>query len=160
MLKEGQKAPDFSLPDVDMRQVKSADFRGEKNLVLFFYPRTGASSCSIVAIEFTEMIQEFQAEKTAVIGINMEDCGCHAAFRDRYDLAVGLLSDESGELCKAFGVWREATAGGERTNVLPCTFIIDREGVIRHVLHDVKPVGHAAQVLELIRSMDEPQEAA
>ena len=161
MLKKGQKAPDFALPDTDMKQAKLTDFKGDKNLVLFFYPKTGASSCSIVAIEFTEMMHEFGAEETAVIGVNMEDCSRHAAFRDRYDLAVRLLSDVNGELCKAFGVWQETDANGNKqASIQPATFIIDKEGFIRHVLHDVKPVGHAEQVLELVQSLDEPLEAA
>ncbi len=56
ILRQGQEAPDFSLVDADMKQVKSSDFKGDQNLVLFFYAKAGASACSIEAIEFTEMI--------------------------------------------------------------------------------------------------------
>lgn len=161
MLRQGQKAPDFSLPDADMKQVKSSDFKGDKNLVLFFYAKAGASACSIEAIEFTEMIGEFGAEDTAVIGINTEDSSRHAAFRERYDLAIRLLSDVSGELCEAFDVWKEKKANEDKQiSIMNSTFIIDKEGAIRHALYDVKPVGHAAEVLDLVRALDEPSEAA
>jgi peroxiredoxin Q/BCP/two-component system osmolarity sensor histidine kinase EnvZ len=99
-------------------------------------------------------MDEFTQLSTQVIGISRDNCVSHAAFRDKHGLTVQLLADTEGEVCKAYDVWREKEKNGEkRMGILRSTFIIDKQGIVRHPLYDVKPKGHAAQIIDLIRKI-------
>jgi len=153
MLAPGQPAPDFSIPDSDMKMVNLSDFRG-KILVLYFYPKDDTTGCTIEAIEFTDLMDEFERLGAAVIGVSKDNCVSHAAFRDRHGLSVRLLADIDGELCEKYDVWREKDVRGEKMmGILRSTFLIDRGQVVRHAIYDVKPKGHASAVLELARGI-------
>jgi len=161
MLTPGHPAPEFSLPDADMSMVNLADFCGSQNLVLFFYPKDMTTGCTIEALEFTNLEQEFQALDTTVLGISRDNCMSHAAFRDEYGLSVRLLADNEGEACEAYGVWQEREKNGEKMMVtVRSTFILDREGIVRYALYDVIPKGHAAKVLELVKGLNQDKGAA
>ena len=89
-----------------------------------------------------------------VIGVSKDTCVSHAAFRDKYGISVRLLADVEGQLCDAYGVWQEKEKHGEkRMGIVRSTFVVDADGKIRHALYDVKPKGHAEQVLELVRGL-------
>jgi peroxiredoxin len=106
------------------------------------------------ALDFTDLQADFDAAETDVVGISRDTCTSHGAFRDKYGLTVQLLADTEGEACEAYGVWREKEAHGEkRMGIVRSTFIVDKSGVIRHALYDVKPKGHAAQVLDLVQAL-------
>jgi peroxiredoxin len=153
MLTPGQAAPDFSVPDSDMQIVDLVDLRG-KNVVLYFYPKDDTTGCTIEALEFTDLMDDFADQDAVVLGVSKDNCVSHAAFRDKHGLSVQLLADIEGELCEKFDVWREKEAHGEKKmGILRSTFVIDKQGVLRHALYDVKPKGHAAAVLELLRDL-------
>ena len=153
MLTPGQAAPDFSIPDSDMQMANLADLRG-KNVVLYFYPKDDTTGCIIEALEFTDLMDDFDQTDTVVLGVSKDNCVSHASFRDKHGLSVQLLADIDGELCEQFDVWREKEAHGEKKmGILRSTFIIDKEGVLRHAMYDVRPKGHAAAVLELVRNL-------
>ena len=155
MLSPGQPAPEFEIPDADMSMVKSSGYRGTHNLVVYFYPKDNTTGCTIEAVEFTDLMEDFEANDTLVLGVSRDNCVSHAAFRDQHGLSVRLLADTEGEVCEAFDVWREKEKNGERRmGVLRSTFVIDKEGTIRHALYDVKPKGHAAEVLDLVRQLE------
>ncbi len=154
MLTVGQVAPTFELPDADMSMARSAGYRGQKNLVLYFYPKDNTTGCIIEALEFTDLMDQFEALDTVVIGVSKDNCVSHAAFRDQHGLSVRLLADIEGELCEAYDVWREKEKHGERRmGILRSTFIVDKQGTLRYALYDVKPKGHAAQVLGLLKQL-------
>jgi thioredoxin-dependent peroxiredoxin len=154
MLQPGAKAPLFSLPDADMERVHLERFQGDKNLVIYFYPRDDTPGCTMEALEFTDLQPEFERLDTEILGISRDSCSSHGAFRDKYGLSIRLLADPEGEACEAYGVWREKEAHGEkRMGIVRSTFVVDKGGVVRHALYDVKPKGHAAQVLELIKGL-------
>ncbi len=153
MLTVGQIAPDFSMPNADMQMVSLADYRGN-NVVLYFYPRDDTPGCTIEALEFSDLMGEFTEHETVIIGVSKDNCQSHGDFRDKYGLNVQLLADIEGEICESYGVWREKEKNGEkRMGILRSTFVIDRQGVLRHALYDIKPKGHAAAVLALIRGL-------
>ena len=153
MLKPGDQAPPFELPDADMHIVKSEKFLGNTNLVLYFYPKDDTTGCTIEAVELSDLMDDFSALDTQVIGISRDNCVSHAAFRDKHGLTVTLLADTDGEVCEAYDVWREKEKNGEkRMGILRSTFIIDKSGVIREAIYDVKPKGHAAEVLTQLKS--------
>lgn len=154
MLNPGDKAPPFELPDSDMHIIRSAQFLGQQNLVIYFYPKDDTTGCTIEAVELSDLMDEFTQHDTQVIGISRDNCVSHASFRDKHGLTVQLLADTEGEVCKSYDVWREKEKNGEkRMGILRSTFILDKSGVIRQAIYDVKPKGHAAQVIDLVREI-------
>ncbi len=154
MLEPGDKAPLFALPDADMERVSLADLIGRRNVVVYFYPKDDTPGCTIEALEFSDLTPEFEAAGTEVIGISRDTCVSHGAFRDKHGLSLRLLADPDGEACEAYGVWQEKEAHGEkRMGIVRSTFVVDRQGLVRHVFADVKPKGHAAVVLDLVRAL-------
>ena len=154
MLQAGQPAPGFELPDADMQAVSLEGFRNRSNVVLYFYPKDDTPSCTMQAIDFSDMLDEFTALETVVLGISMDDCLSHGSYRDKHGLAMQLLADVDGEVCGSYGVLQEKEHEGSRKiGIQRSTFIIDKHGMLRHALYGVSPRGHAAEVLGLIRKM-------
>jgi peroxiredoxin len=153
MLNAGDPAPEFSLPDADMSMTDSASLAGSP-YVIYFYPKDDTPGCTMEGLEFTELMSDFEGLGATVIGVSKDTCVSHAAFRDKYGLSIRLLADVDGQLCDAYGVWREKEKGGEKKmGIVRSTFVVDAAGQIRHALYDVKPKGHAEQVLELVRTL-------
>ncbi len=154
MLCSGDSAPEFQLPNADLEMMQSSDFLGKHNLVLYFYPRDSTPGCTMEAIDFSDLKDEFQLVETTILGISRDHCQSHGEFQDQNGLSIRLLSDIDGVTCQAYGVWQEKQAHGEkRMGILRSTFIIDKQGVIQHALYGVKPKGHANQVLELVKKL-------
>jgi peroxiredoxin Q/BCP len=154
MLQAGDRAPAFSLPDSDMERVDIGQLIANHNLVLLFYPKDDTPGCTMEALEFTDLQPEFEAAGTEIVGISRDTCASHGAFRDKYGLSVRLLADTDGEVCDAYGVWQEKEKNGEkRMGIVRSTFIINRDGIIRHAIYDVKPKGHAGRVLEMVQAL-------
>lgn len=154
MLKAGDTAPIIEMPDADMNPVHTNELLGKKNLVLYFYPKDDTPGCTLEAQEFSDLIEEFEAADTVVYGLSRDNCVSHAEFRDKYGLTVDLIADVDGEACEAYGVWQERERHGEKVmGLVRSTFVIDKQGIIRHALYNVKPKGHAAQILELVRAL-------
>ncbi len=155
MITSGQPAPDFTLPDSDMQRVALTDFKGSKNVVLYFYSKDGTTGAITEAVDFTDLWEEFEQVNTVILGVSKDNCMKHAAFRDKHGVAVQLLSDIDGEVCERYGVWRTLEKNGVSSmGVVPSTFVIDRNGVIQHVFYEVRAPGHAAQVLALVRNLE------
>lgn len=154
-LQAGQVAPTFSLPDADMELFDMASLRGKQHAVLFFYPKDGTPYCTLEAIDFSDHESEFNRHGCAVIGISRDDCLAHADFRDKHGLSIRLLADDEGEVCRKFGVmhYREHD-GHKKLCLIRSTFIIDKQGVIRHAFYDISPKGHAAEVFQLVKQLD------
>lgn len=155
MLHAGQAAPDFDLPDADLRKFSLSDHRGKRHIVLYFYPKDDTSGCTLEALEFTQLADDFERAGCLVLGVSRDDCGSHAAFRDKHGLTVQLLADIDGEVCEQYGVWQEKEKDGvKKMGILRSTFVIDKSGVIRHALYGVTAKGHAVAILELVRALD------
>jgi len=154
MLQPGQPAPVFDLPDADMNVVNLERFRNRRNVVLYFYPKDDTPGCTIEAIEFSEKEDGFDAMKAVVLGVSMDDCLSHGAFRDKHGLSVQLLADAEGEVCRRYGVLHDKEIEGrKKTCIVRSTFIIDRKGVLKHALYGVTPRGHAQEILDLLKGM-------
>jgi len=153
MLHIGDKAPDFELPDADMTIAKLSDYRG-KPLVLFFYVRDDTPGCTTQAIEFSDLEGDFAALACPVVGMSRDDCIRHGAFRDKHGITVRLLADKDGIACQAYGVIVQREVDGVmREGINRSTFIIDGGGRIRHILQNVTPKGHAAEILKLVKEL-------
>ncbi len=153
MLQIGSLAPDFSLPDADMEMLKLSKFRG-KQVILYFYPKDDTPGCTTEAIEFSDLEEEFIKLNTIIIGISKDDCMSHAAFRDKHGLAVNLLSDEDGTVCQRYKVWQEKDKDGiKKMGIVRSTFLIDAQGILRHMQYGVTAKGHAQEMLKFIKSL-------
>lgn len=153
MPQPGSHAPDFTLPDADMELVKLSRYKG-KNVVLYFYPKDDTPGCTLEAIEFSDLIEEFDSLDTVIFGISRDDCMSHADFRDKHGLAIDLLADVEGKVCEKYGVWREKENNGVRKmGIVRSTFIIDKSGTLRHAFYGINTKGHAAEMLNIIKEL-------
>jgi peroxiredoxin len=154
VLEKNQLAPGFRAPDQDQNIINLEDFRQDKNVVLYFYPKDDTPGCTIEARQFTALASEFSALDTVIIGVSKDDCDSHSAFIDKYGLDVKLLADTSGELCERYGVWQEKEKNGEKKmGIVRSTFIINKEGVLEDVIYGVNADGHAQDILEKIKQL-------
>jgi peroxiredoxin Q/BCP len=153
MLNNGDRAPNFELPDADMSIAKLADYQG-KPLVLFFYLRDDTPGCTTEAIEFSDLERDFLRLNCTVVGVSRDDCIRHGAFRDKHGITVRLLADKDGIACRDYGVLVNREVDGVmREGVNRTTFIINGQGEIAHVLPGVTPKGHAAEVFKLVKEL-------
>ena len=153
-LTAGMEAPHFELPDADMKTFALTSLQGTNNVVLYFYPRDDTPGCTMEANEFSELEEEFAKFDTIVIGISRDDCLSHASFRDKYGLSVLLLSDPDARICKRYDVMYEKEVDGHKKLAIQrSTFVIDKQGKLRHAIYGAHAHGHAQEILNLIRDM-------
>jgi len=137
-----------------MELVDLEQYKDSSHVVLYFYPKDDTPGCTMEALEFTDLQPQFEGLDAEVLGISKDNCVSHGHFRDKYGINVRLLADTEGEVCEAYAVWREKEAHGEkRMGIVRSTFIVDKNGKVRHALYDIKPKGHAARVLELVQGL-------
>jgi peroxiredoxin Q/BCP len=155
MLKVGQPAPAFDLPDADLNVVSLDGYKGTNNVVLYFYQKDHTPGCTIEAIDFSELQDAFLGLDTVVLGVSMDDCMSHGSFRDKHGLAVQLLADAEGEVCTKYGVLqeKEVDGKGKKRCIIRSTFVIDKKGFVRHALYGVNARGHANEVLNLVKEL-------
>lgn len=154
MLQPGQIAPNFSCADADMELIRLADYKGHAHVVLYFYKHDRAPSCIQENIEFSDLAVDFAAHETVLLGVSRDDCLSHAAFRDQHGISTRLLADKDAVICQKYGVLHDKMIDGvNRKSALRSTFIIDKQGVVRHALYDVASKGHAQQVLALVKQL-------
>ena len=154
MLEAGTKAPNFTLPDQNGREVSLSDFAG-KRIVVYFYPRDNTPGCTRQACAFAGAYADYQKLDVPVIGISKDSAASHQKFADKNHLPFILLSDPGRSAIEAYGVWQEKKLYGKVSmGVVRSTFIIDRAGVIRHALYNVNYKGHALEVLRLVKELN------
>ena len=154
MLEVGHRAPAFTLPNADMDDVSLADFAERNRVVLYFYIKDGSPGCTQEAIEFTDLIEAFKREDAIVLGVSTDDCLTHADFRDQHGIGVDLLSDPDGEVCRRYAVMQPRDVNGTiRHCVQRSTFVIDKQGIIRHAQYGVAARGHARALLAVIKGL-------
>lgn len=154
MLKAGDRAPDFELPDADMQIVRLSGYRGKQGVVLYFYVRDDTPGCTAEAIEFSDREEDFSRCGVQILGISRDDCIRHGAFRDKHGITVRLLADKESQVCRRYGVLHNREVDGVmRESALRSTFVIDRTGVVRHALYGVTAKGHAEEVLALVEAL-------
>lgn len=150
MIKEGDRAPDFTLPADDGSTVSLKKLRGRK-VVVYFYPKDNTSGCTVEACEFRDALPRFDGVDAVVLGISPDSVASHQKFRDKNDLNFRLLADESREVAEAYGVWKEKSMYGRKYfGIERSTFLIDEKGVIRREWRKVKAKGHAEEVAEAV----------
>ncbi len=153
MLKVGDKAPDFCLPNQDEVEICLRDLLG-KWIVLYFYPKDNTPGCTTEAIDFTTHLKEFEELGSIVIGVSADSPKKHRNFIEKKQLGITLLSDEEHKVLEQYGVWQlKKNYGREYMGIVRTTFIIDPEGIIRAVWEKVKVKGHVEEVLAKLKEL-------
>lgn len=149
-LKEGSKAPAFSLKDRQGKPVSLGALTSDFT-VLYFYPKDNTPGCTIEAQEFSKALREFATKKAIVIGVSGGDEKTKTTFCKKYGLTVTLVSDSDFKVSRAYGVYGDKKFMGRVfKGIHRKTFVVDKKGVIRRVFSSVKPEGHAKEVLAAI----------
>lgn len=151
MLKEGNKAPLFSLPDDKGKKVALKNFLGNK-VVVYFYPKDMTSGCTQEACDFRDNYPDFKKLKTKVLGISADSVDLHKKFINKYELPFTLLSDENKKVLEKYGVWKEKSMYGRKyMGIERTTFIIDEKGKIQKIFPKVKVKGHVEEVIKTLK---------
>jgi thioredoxin-dependent peroxiredoxin len=149
----GRKAPKLSLPSTAGDRFSLADARGS-NLVIYFYPRDNTSGCTREAQDFRELHGAFRKANTLIVGVSPDSMESHHKFKTKFKLPFALLSDVDRKVCELFDVIHEKSMYGRKfMGVERSTFLIDAEGQLRREWRKVKVDGHAAEVLEAVKSL-------
>ncbi|MFW9819384.1 MAG: thioredoxin-dependent thiol peroxidase [Candidatus Thorarchaeota archaeon] len=152
-LEIGNKAPDFSLPDKDKKDVSLKDFKG-KYVILYFYPKDNSPACTTEAIGFTGILPALQKLDAIVIGISPDSPESHAKFIEKKNLEVILLSDMDKKVIKKYGKWgKKKFRGKEYMGVIRSTFLIDPDGNIAHIWPKVSVKGHPEDVENVLKEI-------
>ncbi|PIO48773.1 MAG: thioredoxin-dependent thiol peroxidase [[Chlorobium] sp. 445] len=145
-LKVGDMAPDFELKADDGRTVKLSDYK-DKTVVLFFYPKDETPGCTKEACAFRDTYDDFKAAGIEVFGISVDNIDSHQAFKKKQNLNFTLLSDETKDVSKKYGVL------GLMGYSQRVTFLIGKGGIIKKIFKDVNPEQHAKEVLEIAKAV-------
>ncbi len=147
MIETGQTAPDFTLPANGAHQVTLSQLRPQI-VVLYFYPRDDTPGCTIQANDFTARAQAFAKHGAQVLGVSRDSVASHDRFCAKYDLNVTLLSDVTGAVCEAYGVWGERHKFGRAyMGIERSTFLIGGDGRLGRIWRNVSAPDHADAVL-------------
>ena len=150
MLEIGTKAPDFTLPDQDGREVSLSDFLGKK-VILYFYPKDNTPGCTKQACAFAQENEALENLGAVVIGISKDSAASHRKFADKYELPFLLLSDPELKVIQQYGVWQEKKLYGKVSmGVVRSTYLIDEQGMVEKVMEKVKPDKNAPELLEYL----------
>lgn len=149
----GSKAPDFTLPSTGGRDITLSDYKGQI-VVLYFYPRDDTPGCTKQACSFSDNFNALKKLNVAVIGISKDSVKSHEKFKEKYGLNFDLASDTEKTVIDAFGSWVEKSMYGKKyMGINRDTFLIDEQGIIRHIWRKVKVEGHTEEVLAEIKNL-------
>ena len=152
-VEEGRKAPDFSATADGGKKLKLSDLRG-KPVVLYFYPKDDTSGCTAEACGFRDSVPDYGRTGAVVIGVSRDSVASHDRFKKKHQLPFILGSDADGKVTEGYGVWVEKSMYGRKyMGIERATFLIDKDGVVRHVWHKVKVPGHVAEVLQAVKAL-------
>lgn len=152
-LEIGDKAPAFRAHIEVGKRISLAELAG-KYVVLYFYPKDDTPGCTIEAKDFTELKSDFRNAGAVVIGVSKDTIGSHEKFKDKYSLAIDLISDPEGTICDDYGVWIQKSMFGKKyLGIQRSTYLIDPHGNIAHIWPKVSVSQHAAQVLEKLKEI-------
>ena len=144
---------DFSLPDQNGATLTLSSLRG-KPVVLFFYPRADTPGCTVEACEFRDLYAELKEAGAVLLGISRDPVKAQKKFAEKFSLPYTLLADPELEVCNQFGVVSEGSIYGKPvTKIERSTFVIDRDGKLEAEFRKVKPEGHAAEMLTLVKGV-------
>jgi len=149
----GRPAPKFELPDQDGKIVRLGDLRG-KRVVLYFYPKADTPGCTTQACGIRDHAADYEAAGAVVLGVSPDGVEDVKRFHEKFSMNFTLLADADHAVAEAYGVWAEKSMYGRTYwGNQRATFLIDEEGVIRHVIPKVSPKTHDEVVLQALAGL-------
>jgi len=142
----GDEAPDFTA-DSTQGKISLKNYRG-KNVVLYFYVKDQTPGCTMQSCSLRDGIDKLKAHNAEVLGVSVDGLDSHNKFMSKYNLNFPLVADPDFKISKAYDVFNE-----ERQMSRRVTFLIDKNGVIRHIFPKVDVQAHAEEVVEVLKSM-------
>jgi thioredoxin-dependent peroxiredoxin len=150
-LNVGDKAPAFSLPGDGDAVLTLADYKGKKNVVVYFYPKDDTPGCTIEAKDFRDAMADFDKANTVIIGVSKDAVSKHNSFKEKYCLPFALASDAESDMCERYGQWVEKSMYGKKyMGIARATFVIDAAGLIEQVWEKVSVDSHAEEVYRYV----------
>ncbi|MDC0857185.1 peroxiredoxin [Rickettsiales bacterium] len=145
---------DFSLPGNANKIINLSEYKGKKNIVLYFYPKDNTPGCTIEANDFNNKISDFAANDTIVIGVSADNVASHDKFIAKYELNFDLISDFDKELCSKLGVWVEKSMYGKKyMGIERSTFLLNKNQEIVKEWRKVKVKNHVEEVLGAVKNI-------
>lgn len=149
MLKEGDKAPDFTTKNQNGDEIKLSNFKGNR-VVLYFYPKDDTPGCTKEACSLRDSFDVFAEKGIKILGVSNDDEKKHQKFISKYALPFDLLADTDKSLVEKYGVYGEKSMYGKKyMGINRKTFLIDENGNIAKIFDKVKVAEHAAEILEI-----------
>ncbi|MCP5015251.1 MAG: thioredoxin-dependent thiol peroxidase [Ketobacter sp.] len=154
MPKVGNMAPAWTLQNQDGEKVSLKDFKGKKNVVFYFYPKALTPGCTTQACGIRDTKKEFEKLDTVVFGVSPDPVKKLQNFIEKKELNFDLLSDEDKVIAEKYGVWgMKKFMGREFMGILRTTFIIGKDGRLKHIMDKVKTKTHHDDVIEILKSL-------
>lgn len=152
-IKEGNKAPAFTLESSTGGKVALKDLAG-RVVVLYFYPKDSTPGCTVEANDFQANLAAFEKLGATVLGVSKDSIASHCKFADKQGLTFPLLSDPEGTVHEKYGAWGEKSMYGRKfMGTIRSTIVIDGAGKIAKIFPKVKVKGHAEAVLDVVRAL-------
>ncbi|MBU3126326.1 thioredoxin-dependent thiol peroxidase [Clostridium tagluense] len=152
MLKEGDKAPGFTLKNEENQDIILSNFNGKK-VVIYFYPKDDTPGCTKEACSFRDLYDDILDAGAVVIGISADNSTSHQKFKDKHTLPFYLLTDADHSVIESYGAWQEKKMFGKTyMGIVRSTFIIDENGTIIKTYQKVKPEEHGEEVLKVLKN--------
>jgi peroxiredoxin Q/BCP len=150
--KVGDVAPDFRLPSTRGKEITLKEFRG-KDVILYFYPKDDTPGCTAEACSFRDHEADLTKEHAVVLGVSADPLESHEKFTEKHHLNFPLLSDQTADVAKMYGVWKEKNLYGRRTwGVSRSTFWIGADGRVKKIYKKVDTSRHAEDILIDLRA--------
>ncbi|HVS32953.1 MAG TPA: thioredoxin-dependent thiol peroxidase [Thermoanaerobaculia bacterium] len=145
--KVGDAAPNFRLPSTRGKVITLKEFKG-KDVILYFYPKDATPGCTAEACSFRDHESELAKHHAVVLGVSTDSVESHEKFQDKHELNFPLLADQTADVAKMYGVWKEKNMYGRRTwGVARTTFWIGGDGRIKKIYKKVNTSTHAEDIL-------------
>ena len=156
-LSAGSLAPAFQVPAVTRggeTGISLSDYLGHSSVVLYFYPKDDTPGCTTEACNFRDLLPQFEAAGSVILGISPDDQASHVKFAEHHGLPFPLLADADHAVADAYGVWKEKNNYGKTYwGIERTTFVIGKDGTIAKVYPRVKVEDHVQKVLEFVRML-------
>jgi peroxiredoxin Q/BCP len=153
-IKIGNMAPAFTLLDQHDRQTKLSDYKGQKNVILYFYPKAMTPGCTLQACGLRDIKSQLTKLNAVALGVSPDPVKRLAKFKEKEDLNFSLLSDEDHSVADKYAVWGlKKFMGREYLGIIRTSFIIDKQGRVVHIIDKVKTKSHHDDVQEFLKAL-------
>jgi thioredoxin-dependent peroxiredoxin len=150
----GKAVPDFEAEATRNKTIRLSDYKGEKNVVLYFYPKDSTPGCTTEGQDFRDNYRKFTSRKTVILGVSRDSLKSHENFRTKQEFPFDLISDPDEALCQLFDVIKMKNMYGKKVRGIErSTFLIDKEGILRNEWRKVKVKEHVEEVLEAVKNL-------